>query len=79
MLMTLPRYVVRDASGQAIAYPYSRDNPTEALQAKMLTPGEARRIAISIARRPEAPREGGAAVAGDEQAASRHNAPLGIS
>jgi hypothetical protein len=29
-------YVVRDASGQALAYLYSRDNPTEALQAKML-------------------------------------------
>ena len=30
-------YVVRDANGQALAYLYSRDNPTEALQAKMLT------------------------------------------
>ena len=46
-------YVVRDASGQAIAYLYSRDNPTEALQAKMLTPDEARRIAVNIARLPE--------------------------
>jgi hypothetical protein len=27
-------YVVRDASGQALAYIYSRDNATEALQAK---------------------------------------------
>jgi hypothetical protein len=27
------RYVVRDANGQALAYLYSRDNPTEALQA----------------------------------------------
>jgi hypothetical protein len=27
-------YVVRDASGQAIAYIYSRANATEALQAK---------------------------------------------
>jgi hypothetical protein len=43
-------YVVRDANGQALAYLYSRDNPTEALQAKMLTPDEARRIAINIAR-----------------------------
>jgi hypothetical protein len=30
-------YVVRDANGQALAYLYSRDNPTEALQAMMLT------------------------------------------
>jgi hypothetical protein len=46
-------YVVRCANGQALAYLYSRDNPTEALQAKMLTPDEARRIAINIARLPE--------------------------
>jgi hypothetical protein len=46
-------YVVRDANGQALAYLYSRDNATEALQAKMLTPDEARRIALNIARLPE--------------------------
>ena len=46
-------YVVRDANGQALAYVYSRDDPTEALQAKMLTKDEARRIAINIARLPE--------------------------
>jgi hypothetical protein len=46
-------YVVRDAIGQALAYVYSRDNPTEALQAKMLTKDEARRIAANIARLPE--------------------------
>jgi hypothetical protein len=46
-------HVVRDASGQALAYLYSRDNPTEALQAKMLTKDEARRLAINIARLPE--------------------------
>ena len=28
-------YVLRDANGQALAYLYSRDNPTEAHQAKM--------------------------------------------
>jgi hypothetical protein len=39
----IPRgYVVRDANGQALGYLYSRDNPTEALQAKMLTKDEAR-------------------------------------
>jgi hypothetical protein len=46
-------YVVRDASGQALAYLYSRENPTEALQAKMLTKDEARRVAVNIARLPE--------------------------
>jgi hypothetical protein len=46
-------YVVRDANGQALAYLYSRDNPTEALQAKMLTKDGARRIAVNIARLPE--------------------------
>jgi hypothetical protein len=39
-------YVVRDAGGQALAYLYSRDNPTETLQAKMLTKDEARRIGV---------------------------------
>jgi hypothetical protein len=46
-------FVVRDATGQALAYQYSRENPTEALQAKMLTKDEARRIAVNIARLPE--------------------------
>jgi hypothetical protein len=40
-------YVVRDASGQALANLYSRDNPTEALQAKILRKDEARRIAVT--------------------------------
>jgi hypothetical protein len=46
-------YVVRDANGQALTYLYSRDNPTEAPQAKMLTKDEARRIAVNSARMPE--------------------------
>jgi hypothetical protein len=37
-------YVVRDANGQALAYPHSRDNNAEARQAKMLTKDEARRM-----------------------------------
>jgi hypothetical protein len=46
-------YVVRDASVQAIAYLYSRENEAEARQAKVLTADEPRRIAINIARLPE--------------------------
>jgi hypothetical protein len=46
-------YVVRDANGQALAYVYSRATEAEALQAKLLTEDEARRIAINIARLPE--------------------------
>jgi hypothetical protein len=50
----IPRgYVVRDANGQALAFVYSRDNPAEARQAKVLTVDEARRIAARIARPPE--------------------------
>jgi hypothetical protein len=51
-------YVIRDANGQALTYLYSRDNATEALQAKMLTKGEARRIAINIGPAAGAAREG---------------------
>jgi hypothetical protein len=46
-------YVVRDATGQALAYLYARENEAEARQAKVLTSDEARRIAINIARLPE--------------------------
>jgi hypothetical protein len=46
-------YVVRDATGQALAYLYSRDNEAEARQTKVLTTDEARRIAVNIARLPE--------------------------
>jgi hypothetical protein len=46
-------YVVRDANGQELAYSYSRENEVEALQAKVLTKDEARRIAVNIARLPE--------------------------
>jgi hypothetical protein len=42
-------YVVRDANGQALVYVYSRDNEAEALQAKVLTADEARRVAINVA------------------------------
>jgi hypothetical protein len=42
-------YVIRDASGQALAYVYSRDTEAEARKAKVLTADEARRIAVNIA------------------------------
>jgi hypothetical protein len=51
-------YVVRDANGQALVYVYSRDSEAEALQAKVLTKDEARRIAVNIVRLPAA-RKGG--------------------
>jgi hypothetical protein len=38
--------IVRDANGQALVYVYSRENEAEAMQAKVLTVDEARRIAI---------------------------------
>ena len=46
-------YVVRDANGQALVYVYSRDNDAEALQARVLTKDEARRIAINVACLPQ--------------------------
>jgi hypothetical protein len=46
-------YVVRDASGQSIAYVYSRETEAEARQANVLTKDEARRIAVNIAWLPE--------------------------
>jgi hypothetical protein len=46
-------YVVRDANGQALAYVYSRAIESDAMQAKVLTEDEARRVAVNIARLPE--------------------------
>jgi hypothetical protein len=46
-------YVVRDANNQALAYVYSRATEAEAMQAKVLTEDEARRVAANIARLPE--------------------------
>jgi hypothetical protein len=52
-------YVVRDANGKALAYVYSRANEAEAMQAKVLTEDEARRIAVNIARLPALLQHGG--------------------
>jgi hypothetical protein len=46
-------YVVCDANGQALAYVYSRATEADAMQAKVLTDDEARRVAVNIARLPE--------------------------
>jgi hypothetical protein len=45
--------VVRDAPGQIIARVYARASTAEAMQAKVLSMDEARRIAANIARLPE--------------------------
>jgi hypothetical protein len=46
-------HVVRDATGQALAYLYARSTESEAIAAKQLTVDEARRISVNIARLPE--------------------------
>jgi hypothetical protein len=46
-------YIVRDASGQAIAHLYGRPTEAEAIAAKQLTIDEARRIAANIAKLPD--------------------------
>jgi hypothetical protein len=51
-------YVVRDANGQALAYVYSRATESDAMQAKVLTEDEARRLAVNIARLPALLRHG---------------------
>jgi hypothetical protein len=47
------RFPVRDANGQALAYVYCRANEAEAMQAKVLTEDEARRVAVNVARLPD--------------------------
>jgi K+/H+ antiporter YhaU regulatory subunit KhtT len=43
---------VVDANGQSLAYVYSREDPSEAHMAKVLTEDEARRIASNMAKLP---------------------------
>jgi hypothetical protein len=45
-------YVVKDSTGQSIAYVYARETKAQADAAKALTMDEARRIAGNIAKLP---------------------------
>ena len=45
-------YVVKDATGQALAYVYALETKAQAETAKVLTMDEARRIAANIAKLP---------------------------
>jgi hypothetical protein len=47
------RVVVKDATGQSLAYDYGRETRAEADTAKVLTMDEARRIAANIAKLPD--------------------------
>ena len=50
----IPRgYVVKDATGQALACVYARETKAKADTAKVLNMDEARRIARNIAKMPE--------------------------
>jgi hypothetical protein len=50
---TLPHQPGHTFATDALVWIYSRDSEAEAMQAKVLTKDEARRIAVNVARLPE--------------------------
>ena len=50
---TARAFIVRDHSGQALAYLYYEDEPGRRAAANLLTRDEARRITIKMAKLPE--------------------------